>query len=616
MADALVAACAGLLLLWALFAILFLRVRSANKRLNVDLVKFRGIIDVEQHVATQGAKVEAAIAKLAQTQTELLQLGDRLAEQRTAIAAQDSLIASQKEELSSATKMLGEYQTLADITKQIEALKETANQYNKVIGNFKTAGDLKAYIAAQRVKIEELKQTIGEFETISDLNQQVNIRRATVSTLEARTRELKDVLGGADTATALQERIQSQQRLLDDLQSKARQVEEVLEMQEFGFYRPRYDFESSSIYQERLDLVREKQTEMVKNDQAVKWDKKWIVEDSEAKGRKMMAEQTKLMLRAFNGECDAAVAKVKYSNANTMEERIRRLQEQINKLGKTNASAITDAYLELKLQELYLVHEHRVKQQQEKEEQQRIRDEMREEEKARREIEEAEETATKEEATTEKALDKARRMLEVATRDQVAATEETKAQNALLAAQVTKLENELADAIDRKAKAIARAQLTKSGYVYILSNVGSFGENCYKLGLTRRLDPLDRVKELGDASVPFPFDVHAIIYSEDAPALENKLHQRFADRRLNLVNLRREYFDVTLDEVIAAVSDYFGEVTFLKFPEAAEYRESLAKRKSTRTLQAPLGGDGGGIPKPWGPRKDPSKPTAAGSTVT
>lgn len=602
----LLATCAGLLLLSALFAFLFCRVRSANKRLGGDLERFRGIVDVEQHAAAQSAKAEAALAKLAQSQAELLQLGEKLAEQRTAIAGQDSQIAIQQEKLSNVTHMLGEYQTLGDISRQIDALKETANQYNKVIGNFKTAGDLKAHITLQHGKIEELKHTIGEFATISDLNREVDIRRATVNTLEARIRELKEVLGGADTATALHERVQSQQRLLADLQTKVGQVEEALEMQEFGFYRARYDFESSSKYQEKLDRVREMQTEMVKTDQAIKWEKKWMVEDSEAKGRKMMAEQTKLMLRAFNGECDAAVAKVKYSNADTMETRIRRSQEQINKLGKTNASAIVNDYLELKLQELYLVHEHRIKQQQEKEEQQRIREEMREEEKARRDFEEAEEKAAKDESNAEKALDRARKMLEEATRGQIAATEETKAQNSLLSAQVTKLEKELADAIDRKAKAIARAQLTKSGYVYVLSNVGSFGENCYKLGLTRRLDPLDRVKELGDASVPFPFDVHAILYSEDAPSLENTLHRQFADRRVNLVNHRREYFRVTLEEIIAAVSTHFGEVTFLKSPEAAEYRESLAKRKAVGIPPVPLAGDSveKEMPKAWGPKKD------------
>jgi hypothetical protein len=289
------------------------------------------------------------------------------------------------------------------------------------------------------------------------------------------------------------------------------------------------------------------------------------------------------------------VAKVKYSNATTLEARIKRSYEQLNKLGKTNSAGITDAFLQLKLQELYLVHEHRVKQQQEKEEQQRIRDQMREEEKAQREFEEAEEKAAEEEEVAERALDKARLAFEEATRGQLQMTEQAKAQNAALATQVSKLENELKEAIDRKAKAIARAQLTKSGHIYVLSNIGSFGMDLYKLGMTRRLDPYERVKELGDASVPFPFDLHAAIYSENAPELECKLHKHFADRRVNLVNLRREYFRVTLEEIIEAVSLFHGEITFVKFPEAAEYRETMAQLKTegvavTKLVSPPSGG--------------------------
>ena len=148
---------------------------------------------------------------------------------------------------------------------------------------------------------------------------------------------------------------------------------------------------------------------------------------------------------------------------------------------------------------------------------------------------------------------------------------------------MAKLENELNEALDRKAKAIARAQLTRSGHVYILSNIGTLGENVYKIGLTRRLDPLERVRELGGASVPFPFDVHAVIYCEDAPKLENTLHKHFAARRVNMVNLRREFFRVSLDEICAAVGEHFRHVSFVTIPEAKQYRQTIAKRKEAET---------------------------------
>ena len=143
---------------------------------------------------------------------------------------------------------------------------------------------------------------------------------------------------------------------------------------------------------------------------------------------------------------------------------------------------------------------------------------------------------------------------------------------------VQKLEQELAAAVDRKAKSMARAQLTRSGHVYVLSNVGSFGEGIYKIGMTRRLEPLERVNELGDASVPFRFDVHAMIYSEDAPRLENALHEESAARKVNRINLRRECFRVTIDEIMAAVERHHRTVTFVTKPEAEEFRQSSAIR--------------------------------------
>ena len=282
----------------------------------------------------------------------------------------------------------------------------------------------------------------------------------------------------------------------------------------------------------------------------------------------MIERMSKLMLRAFNGECDAAIAKVRYDNVTKLEQRVTKSCEEVNKLGHSNRVMITMPYYQLKLQELHLVHEHREKLQAEKDEQKRIREEMREEEKARDEIERAKAQAERDEAAKQKALEKAR--------EDLAASIATEKQHEKLEALVSRLENELKDALDRKAKAIARAQLTKSGYVYVLSNIGSFGEGVFKIGLTRRLDPYERVDELGDASVPFGFDVHAIIYAEDAPGLENALHREFAERRVNRVNVRKEYFRVTLDEIKVAVQKHHGLVTLVLDAEAEEWRKTQA----------------------------------------
>ena len=361
-------------------------------------------------------------------------------------------------------------------------------------------------------------------------------------------------------------------------EQELRSVEEALEIQSFGFYQPRYGFESSSEYVVRLKVVRDEQKALLKTDKATACATQWQVGGSAAEGKKMVRNQSKLMLRAFNGECDAAITSVKFDNVMTLEERITKSCEAINKLGLVQHVSITHRYFALKLAELRLVHEHREKVQQERDEQRRVKEQMREEQKAQEEIDRAKAEAEKAEHASQAALAKAQQELSLA--------EATGKHNEKLESLVLRLETELKDALDRKAKAIARAQLTKSGHVYVLSNIGSFGDGIYKIGMTRRLDPLERVEELGDASVPFPFDVHAIIFSEDAPALEGKLHRAFASRRVNMVNHRKEYFRVTLDDIRDIVAKLHGLVTFLLVPEAEQYRKTRSAAEAP-AVEAP-----------------------------
>ena len=400
-------------------------------------------------------------------------------------------------------------------------------------------------------------------EQLAKLQADIEAARRELSSVEAKLR--------ADVEVARRELSSVEAKHRADIEVARRElssVEEALEIQSFGFYKPRYGFESSAQYVARLASVRDDQKRLISDDKAAPCDTTWKVGGSAAAGKKMIKQQAKLMLRAFNGECDAAIAKVKYDNAVTLEERITKAYDAINKLGEVQRVFISRPYLDLKLAELHLVHEHREKVQQEKDEQKRIREQMREEQKAQAEIDRAKAEAEKQEEQSVAALEKARTELTL--------IEEAGKHNDKLEGLVARLENELEEALDRKAKAIARAQLTKSGHVYVLSNIGSFGEGIYKIGMTRRLDPLERVDELGDASVPFPFDVHAIIFSEDAPGLENKLHRAFAHRRVNLVNMRKEYFRVTLAEIRVEVEKLFGLVTFLLVPEAEEYRKTAA----------------------------------------
>jgi hypothetical protein len=323
-------------------------------------------------------------------------------------------------------------------------------------------------------------------------------------------------------------------------------------------------------------LLRDQQSATVKAGRAAVCSSEWTISGSRAEGKKVTEKILKLMLRAFNGECDALIAKVRYDNLRSFEDRIRKSRESINKLGAGFTCSITDEYLDLKLHELHLTHEYQEKLQAEREEQRALREQMREEERAQKEIERAQREAEQEEERFSRALDKARQEAEKAVGEK---------QHRLLE-QVRELEQKVLDAEAKRQRAISMAQLTKSGHVYILSNVGSFGEHIFKIGMTRRIVPQDRVDELGDASVPFAFDVHAMICAPNAPALEKALHDLLDHRRLNRINRRKEFFHVTLEEIESVVRQHHGEFRLTRLAEAAEYRKSLAAAQAAAAQSA------------------------------
>ncbi|MFQ2165405.1 DUF4041 domain-containing protein [Aeromonas hydrophila] len=271
---------------------------------------------------------------------------------------------------------------------------------------------------------------------------------------------------------------------------------------------------------------------------------------------------------AFNGKVDTALAKVKHDNYGKLKQEIEDAFSLVNHNGAPFRNArITHEYLDARLDELKWAVAATEIQRQEREEQKAIREQMREEEKAQREIEKALQEAEKEERMLQKALEKARQELASANDEQRQKYE----------MQLAELEDKLKDAESRGQRALSMAQQTRRGHVYVISNIGSFGEQVFKVGMTRRLDPLDRVKELGDASVPFEFDVHAIIYSEDAPLLEKELHREFEQKAVNRVNPRKEFFRLPLTEIRNAVEQRgLSEVHWTMKAEAAEYFETLS----------------------------------------
>ncbi len=357
-----------------------------------------------------------------------------------------------------------------------------------------------------------------------------------------------------------------------EIASKKQQIitfDDAILVQEFGLYSPRFDFINSSEYKEKLSQIRGYQKACIKNGTAVSGNLNWTVNNNAAKGKKMVQDMQKLLLRAFNSECDETIGKIKYNNIDASVKKINSSAAAISKLGTIMNISITTQYLDLKIQEAYLALEYQLKKQQEKEDAKEARAQMREAAKLQKEIDEQRKKIEKEQTHYQKALLTVLKQLENATDEE----------KPILLAKRSELERELGDIEISLQDIDYREANQRAGYVYIISNIGSFGENIYKIGMTRRLDPQERVDELGSASVPFNFDVHAMIFSDDAPALEAALHRAFEDKKLNMVNHRREFFHVTLNEIKEVIRRNFDNtVEFIDVPDAEQYRISQKMR--------------------------------------
>jgi hypothetical protein len=309
---------------------------------------------------------------------------------------------------------------------------------------------------------------------------------------------------------------------------------------------------------ESLRIARENTRRMVEDGAAASCD--YAIE-----GRRQTA--IRFVVDAFNGKVDGILSRLRNDNIGTLEQEIRDAFKVVNLNGEAFRNAkILEPYLAARIEELRWGAAVIELKRKEREEQRRIQEQIREEEKARREYEKAIQEAAKEEAAIKRALEKAQAEMAKANDQERAKYEQ----------EMSELQRRLAEAEVKNQRAISMAQQTRSGNVYIISNIGSFGEDVLKIGMTRRLEPLDRVKELGDASVPFDFDVHAMIRSDDAPSLERELHQKFEQFRLNKVNYRKEFFRLPLQHLRDFVAEKSLEATFTMTAEAREFRETQA----------------------------------------
>lgn len=420
-----------------------------------------------------------------------------------------------------------------------------------------------------KTKIENFTQSIESLQGVaSSLNTTLNTLNTEITDKKRTLSEINDITSLKDVISSLNTKVDNLNTQISDKKQLLIEMDEEIIVQEFGLYTPYYDFASALDYKEELARIRSKQKDLIKNNKATHGNTQWTVNNNRKKGEKMVKDTQKLLLRAFNSECDTIVSKVKYTNFDASLDRIYKVAEAISKLGSLMEISVTDEYLNCKVKELRLAFEYQQKKQQEKEELREARAAQREAAKLQKEIEAERKKFEKEQTHYETALLKVLKALH------------NEPENQELIAKKEELEQHLVE-VEQSLKDIDyREANQKAGYVYIISNIGAFGENVYKIGMTRRLDPQERIDELSGASVPFRFDVHAMIFSDDAPALEAALHRAFEDKKMNMVNNRKEFFKVTLDEIKEVIRQNFDKtVEFTDVADAEQYRVSLKMKE-------------------------------------
>lgn len=361
-------------------------------------------------------------------------------------------------------------------------------------------------------------------------------------------------------------KINNNTRELNEIRKEIALVEETLDMQEYGLYEPKYNFINSTAYKERLDAVRKQQKQMIKDKTAAVGTSDWTINGDKRQGKAFINANIKQILRSFNNETEVIINKVKHSNVESSKKRIQKSFDQLNRLYERENVSLTKSYLNLKVDEMNIAYEYEVKKQEEKELLREEREREREEKKLQKKLEKEKNKFNRENDKIQKEINKVRDELTTA-----ADKEKAKLEKEI---------KELKEALNRNNEEIGKIDEWKetpgAGYVYIISNIGSFGKNVFKIGVTRRDNPDERIRELSSASVPFRYDTHVFIFSKDAFALEKELHDRFNDSRVNKVNRRKEFFNITIDEVKQIVEENKADVhSFVEHPDAEEYYDTL-----------------------------------------
>lgn len=422
---------------------------------------------------------------------------------------------------------------------------------------------------AAKKENEQLHQRVAELEqTINSLGGGDIFRIEEIK--KERNEELKELLSIREN---IQQEINRLQSNWNELAQEKTTIEqnlinsrEEVRLQSFGLYDFANPAEDSVRLENELALVHAKIKELVKNKQAVKATQGFTYNNSTAKGKTFVNKLSKLALRSYNAEVENAVTRLKAGNLAAGQKRLEKARTEVSRMGDMISLEVTWAFHNLRLRELELASQHLEAKKALKEQEAEERARLREEKKAQAEMEAERKRLEKEQSHYLNALEKLK--------------------NSGRTSEAHELEAKLAEIQKGIEDVDYRTANIKAGYVYVISNLGSFGENMVKIGLTRRLNPMDRVRELGDASVPFNFDVHALHFSADAVGVETALHRHFESVKVNRINNRREFFYTTPAEVKKVLSSIDGSVLeYRDDAEAEQFRLSEAMRAGAEVKQ-------------------------------
>lgn len=426
-----------------------------------------------------------------------------------------------KKALNTSVMIMGNEDKVLNIINYDSKLEEVKQNFSEKVSNY-------------NLKLQNLENELKEKKSKLDMNLSANVKSLKID-IENLKQQKQDLLEEIDTL-------------------KSETIKKHFDFADFEHI-------SSGEYKNKLAVSRLNEEQDLKNNNLIR------ISPSIINDKKFISNNTKQIIRLFNSECDSVMTKLTVKNIDSSRNKITRSFNSLNKIFETDGIEIDQKWLEIKLDQLNTLYLYEMKKNQEKEIQKAIKEQMVEEEKVRREIEKQKRKLEKDQKQFNNEITRMMKYLQSSNND---------AEKELYLDKIRELEERIKDLEAEKEEVLEREANARAGYVYVISNIGSFGENVYKIGMTRRLEPMDRIKELSSASVPFEFDVHAMIFSENAPELENILHQTFRDKSVNKVNYRKEFFKVSLEEIEETVRKNFDKtVDFIKIPNATEYRQTL-----------------------------------------